>query len=496
MRHQHYICNMKFIKYVFLLAVVSCLFFPSCKKDQLLTDSSAKLDFSTDSVLFDTVFTSLGSTTMSFRIYNHHSQPLNISRVYLAMGNGSPFKLNVDGISGKSISDVEILGGDSLFVFVQVTVDPTSASSPLLIKDSVIFETNGNSQNVKLTAVGQNVYIHKPDHFPTNGLPPYSITGRENFDTILPNDKPHLFFGHTVIDSHCKLTMLAGTKCYFYNSAVLWVFDQGTLVVSGAPGNEVTFQGMRLEAEYKDVPGQWGKIWLSKGSKDNVIDWAIIKNGSIGVQADSTADSQPTLVLTNTVIKNMQAAAIFGQTAHIRSNNCLFANCGQYVAALTLGGNYSFVQCTFADFWTGSSGSSSSSTARTTPVLAMNNNYTSSGTTFVYPMDSCYFANCIIYGDQAEEVGIDTVAGSGAPFSYQFDHCVIKSVRSFSNSHYTGCFQNNNPGFKDVTVNDYELNSATSIAVNNGNTSIIVPFFDLNNYPRDTTPDIGAYEFH
>ena len=97
---------MKFISYLACFLFATALLFPSCKKDQLLTDSSAKLGFSTDSVLFDTVFTSLGSTTRVFRIYNQHSQPLNISHIALAMGNAAPFKLNVDGISGKSISDV------------------------------------------------------------------------------------------------------------------------------------------------------------------------------------------------------------------------------------------------------------------------------------------------------------------------------------------------------------------------------------------------------
>lgn len=484
---------MKLSHYFVCFSVIVALFFSACKKDQLLTDSSAKLAFSTDSVLFDTVFTSLGSTTKTFRIYNKHSQPLNISRIALAMGGASPFKLNVDGVAGKSISDVEIAGGDSLFVFVQVTVDPTNASSPMLIKDSILFETNGNTQNVKLVAVGQNVYIHKPDHFVT-GLPAYSIIGRENHDTILPNDKPHLFFGYSVIDSHCKLTMQAGTKCYFYNNAVLWVYDQGTLIVNGAHGNEVTFQGLRLESDYRDVPGQWGKIWLSKGSVDNVINWAVIRNGGIGIQADSCSNTNPTVIVTNTIIKNMTAAAIFGQTARVRGVNCVFANCGQYVAALTLGGNYNFQQCTFADYWVGS-GSGSSSTARTTPLLAMNNYYTSGSTLFLRPLDSCYFANCIFYGDQSEEVGIDstTLAGAGF-FSYEFDHCLIRTQRNISNGHYSVCLQNQDPQFKDTGENNYELKT-TSPAINAGNTSIVIPQ-DLNDHTRDSQSDIGAYEFY
>src|SRR4051812_1384420 len=99
-----------------LLLLLLPLLFSSCRKDELLTDSSAKLGFSTDSVLFDTVFHYAGSTTKVFRIYNPHDQPLNISKAYLAGGTGSAFKLNIDGISTTSstpvIHDIEILGGD------------------------------------------------------------------------------------------------------------------------------------------------------------------------------------------------------------------------------------------------------------------------------------------------------------------------------------------------------------------------------------------------
>lgn len=486
-----YICNMKFTKYLALLSLVFTLIFSSCRKDELLTASSAKLDFSTDSVLFDTVFTTIGSTTKIFRIYNRHVRPMNISRIFLATGPASPFKLNVDGISGKSITDVEIGGGDSLYVFVQVTIDPNNLSSPLLVKDSIVFETNGNLQDVKLTAVGQDVYLHKPDHFPTNGLPAYSITGREHHDTILPNDKPHLFFGYTVIDSDCELTMQAGTKCYFYNNAVLWVFDDGTLIVNGTQHNEVTFQGYRLESDYRETPGQWGKIWLSKGSKNNVIDWAIIKNGGIGIQVDSVATpGTPSLKLSNTIIKNMTAAAVYGKGAHIWSNNCMFANCGQYVAALTIGGKYKFEHCTFANYW--------SVDQRTTPVLAMNNYFTNGGVTFVRPLDSCKFVNCILYGDIPEEIGIDSVTGAGGSFfSYNFDHCLVKTQRNTGNSHYNACFANIDPAFKDVSENNYELRS-TSGAIDKGELTFIVN--DLNGKPRPnpgtSIPDNGAYEFY
>jgi hypothetical protein len=426
----------------------------------------------------------MGSTTKIFRIYNKHSQPLNISKIYLATGAVSPYKLNVDGVPGKSFTDIEIAGGDSLFVFVQVTVDPTNSNSPMVIKDSVVFETNSNVQDVKLIAVGQDVYLHVPDHFPINGLPPYSITGRQNTDTTLPNDKPHLFFGYTVIDTDCKLTMQAGTKCYFYNHAVLWVYE-GTLIVKGEPGNEVVFQGYRQEAEYKDIPGQWGKIWLSKGSKENVIEWAIIKNGGIGIQADSLVPGFPTLKLSHTIIKNMTAAALYTQGAWTWTTNCLFYNCGQFAAALTRGGNYRFEHCTFANYWAGSE-------ARTTPLLLMNNYYIAGSTAFVTSLDSCNFNNCILYGSLPEEIGIDSVEIAGA-FTYHFDHCLIKTERALDVNHYSNCNANLDPGFIDPFT-DYKLKSDAFNSIDKGALSIYTTSLNNAIRPIGLAPDLGAYE--
>ncbi len=476
---------MKLLKSLLFFSIFF-LFFTSCKKDVLLTDSSAKLGFSTDTVFFDTVFTTVGSTTKIFKIYNDHSQPLNISKIFLATGKNSQFRINVDGVSGVSHSDVEIAGGDSMFVFVQVTVDPTSSLSPFVINDSVVFETNGNIQDVKLIAVGRNVYLHKPS-LPASS-PFYSITGFSGRDTTLPNDKPHLFFGYVVVDSACKVTIQPGTQIYMHNKAVFWVYKDGTLNMQGAYGNEITVQGDRLEPEYKEVPGQWGMIWLSQGSKNNVVDWAIIKNGSIGIRVDTVVTpGNPTLKLTNTIIKNMQAAALFAQGGHIWSSNCVFANCGQYVAALTIGGKYKFEHCTFANFWSRSN--------RTTPLLLLNNYYISSQNFYIIRnLDSAYFGNCILYGDQAEEFGRDSSTFGGI-FSYKFDHCILKtSINTSNGTRYTNVYKNLDPGFKDAGINDYQLKTSSVNSIDKGNPLINIPF-DLNNTLRTSPPpDLGPYE--
>ena len=504
----HYLCTMKLFKHIFLFSILSVFVLSSCKKDKILSDSSAKLGFSTDSVLFDTVFTQVGSTTKSFRIYNSEKQTLNISKVYLGGGTNSQFRINVDGFSGTTLSDIEILAGDSLYVFVQVTVNPFSALSPLLIKDSVIFETNGNSQHVSLTAIGRDVYLHKPNVFPTNGLPPYSIIGDGTgtcHHTIWTNDKPHLIFGYAVVDSCCILEMQPGTQVYLHKYAVLWVYKDGSLQVHGTYGNEVTFEGDRLEPDYKEIPGQWGKIWLMKGSINNSFDWAKIKNGSIGIQAEEpdATGTLPFLSLKHTIIKNMTAAALYTQKAHVECSHCVFANCGQYVAALTRGGIYNFQQCTFANYWNSNPNNATGGNAggsRTSPLFVLNNHYIdNTNTEIVYQMDSiAYFGNCIIYGELDDEMALDSAEGvPGYNLKYYFDHCMVKSA-SLSTTlagHYNTVYRNIDPSFVDISINNYNL-SSNSQAINHGAFLGSIDY-DLNNYfSSDGLLDIGAYEYH
>ena len=62
--------------------------------------SKENLSFSVDTVVFDTVFTTVGSTTKQFKIYNPSSKSIQIDEIELMGGEQSPFRLNVDGIQG------------------------------------------------------------------------------------------------------------------------------------------------------------------------------------------------------------------------------------------------------------------------------------------------------------------------------------------------------------------------------------------------------------
>ena len=53
------------------------------------------------------------------------------------------------GLAGL-VSDVEIAANDSIYIFIQVNVNPNNASSPMIITDAINFVVNGNSQIVLL----------------------------------------------------------------------------------------------------------------------------------------------------------------------------------------------------------------------------------------------------------------------------------------------------------------------------------------------------------
>lgn len=471
----------------YFAVLITCLAFLSmfsvgCRRDiQLDEDPDAQLMFSQDTIVFDTVFTTVGSTSRVFKVHNTSSKAVNISSIELAGGAASPFRINVDGNPSLFVADVLLRGGDSMFVFVDVTLDPNNQTNPLMIEDSIIFMTNGNRQKVVLNAVGQDAYFH---YYET------SICG----ETWL-NDKPHVVFGWVIVPSCCTLNIPAGCDVYLHKNAVIAADSCATLRITGSATDPVTFQGDRLEPEYAEEPGQWGYIWCSANSKDNVIDWAVIKNGNVGVVCDSTftGSTNPTLRISNTIIRNMAIAGVFSRTSDIQGDNLLVTNCQQYCAAVAYGGKALFRHCTFANYWNIS--------GRTTPAVVVNNWYKIDDFTFeIRDLTQCDFQNCIIYGDKDNELALDSMTTNGELYNCLFQMCLIKTdepTGSFTHfDPFTQNLVNQNPLF----ATDYHLSSTSPVrdialvapaaAVNSG--------FDLENYSRflDTGPDLGCYEYH
>lgn len=143
-----------FLLYFFLLVITSC------QKENFSTSSDIKLQFSTDTVSFDTIFTRIGSITQWMKVKNPSKYSINISKIFLAGGEKSPFRLNINGLTGYEDYDVKMSSGDSIFIFVEVTIDPAGKNNPMLIQDSIVFEVNGNRQDIDLMAFGQDFHMY------------------------------------------------------------------------------------------------------------------------------------------------------------------------------------------------------------------------------------------------------------------------------------------------------------------------------------------------
>ncbi len=421
-------------------------------------------------------------------VYNNSNKRIRISDIRLAAGNNSVFRMNVDGVSGIQISDIELAANDSLYVLVKATIDPRDESNPYVVEDELSFLTNGNNQTVKLVAWGQDANYIIADQQVGN-FPKFKIVADSLETVVWTAGKPYVIYGYALINSYGTLLIEAGTKVHFHDKSGLWAYVDGVLKVEGTLEAPVVFQGDRLDAEYRDLPGQWDRIWLMEGRQgfNHEINHAIIRNGFIGIQAESFLRATSNqLNISNTIIENHSGIGILGRLFAIDAANVIVANCGNYAAALTAGGAYRFRHSTLANQWTYG--------VRNTPALFFNNFLVDSLENPIPVNLYLEFANSIIYGSLEDEIARELVAG--ADTNYLLDHCLIKLTDSWrSNAVFENCLFNEDPLFRDYENFDYEPDSL-SPALGAGKPEIAAELpYDLKGVDRINRPDLGALQF-
>ena len=481
---------------VALLGAVASLL-TGCGKEGYLTDSGAMLRFSTDTLAFDTVFTQMGTTVQVVKAYNPYDEPLLIEVVAMKGGSASRFRLNVDGDSSRVVRRVEVAAKDSMFIFVRANINPNDQTAPFLVEDAIVFSFNGKTQELPVTAYGRNAVYHVPNRRLFLSVDaatgdslflPYSVIDPSRWDHALP----HVVFGYAVVDEGSTLTLEAGETLYMADGAYLWVYEGGTLRLQGTLEQPVTITGMRRDWLYANLPSQWGYVWLSGGSKDNVIDCAVIENGYAGLRVDTCVNANPTLTITNTIIRNHAFAGIVGQGARIEGDNLLVVNCGSVTLLLQAGGHYDFTSCTFADYW-----AYGGTNRRKTPSLILANFHEAAGVRYPRPLHAS-FANCIVWGNhtedgQGEELMLNR--DEGATWEVDFDHCLLRT-QQFAADAFPGkaLILNEDPLFVNTGDSaDYHLR-ATSPALGAGSPSLLRSAVTLDGKPRALPPAMGCYE--
>jgi hypothetical protein len=481
---------------LFTLLSIGIIGFFGCKnKDNVSTDPNARLSFSVDTLHFDTVFTTLSSITRNFKVYNRGTETVNISSIKLEGGSNSYYNININGVPQSEVKDQLLLANDSLYIFVEVTIDPTNQNSPLAVEDHIVFTTNGNEQEVLLLAYGQDAIIYWPTTYPTNGLPPYSIIGFNELDstcsnTVWTNEKPILIFGYAVVDEGCSLTIEEGTQVYFHAFAGLWIFEDAQFSVLGTAENPVSFQGDRFEEIYEDEPGQWDRIWINKSSQDHIIQHATIRSALIGLQIESSpfddtgGDISPNkITIENTFISYSSARGIYLRNYNAEITNVAISNSGQYSIAISGGGSFQFNNCTFSNYWTLSN--------RETACFTVVNQYSINNVIYERPITDSYLNNSIIDGNISDgnEFVLD-LNGSGNSFNGSYN--IIRTTGTLPSS-FTNTYPYESPGLIDPwnanlkpSENAYALGKANPLTATES---------DLSGNPRPSEPALGAYEY-
>jgi hypothetical protein len=449
----------------------------SCEKEEMGSSNDAELSFSTDTITFDTIFTSIGSPTKNVRAINSTGETLIISSIRLAGGKKSGFRLNIDGQPTEAV-DIEIPSGDSIFIFVEATLGETGENIPLVTEDSIMFLVNGREQSVNLLAWGQDFNLIKSEVLQT---------------TTWTNEKPYLVYDYVYVDSLSVLTIEPGTVIYFHDDAGLYV--KGTIEVNGTIEEPVTFQGDKMEPMFNDVPDQWDAIVIFSGSHNNKINYARIRNANTGLQVGTLEhEGYASLVINNSLIENMSWSGIWAMKSKILASNCVISNVRYYNTALLLGGEYQFYHTTFANYYNGiSTGVRNTETLLVSNYLNDNNN----NTRYVGEMSNTVFGNCIVAGDLVNEVSIRMDEQGESDFL--FDHCLLQLTDTFNTDkkeHFSNILKGGSPDFIDPYQGDFQLDTLSK-AEDAGSLVYGREFpVDFNGAGRlsDNSPDLGAFE--
>ena len=467
----------KFYKlpYCCLLLTLFCLFFSSCQKDSFITSQSAQLSTSVDSLKYDTVFTSIGSITQSFKINNLNDQKLLLSEVKLMSGAASSFRININGIAATEATNITIDANDSIYVFVTVKINPNNTNLPFIVKDSILIMYNGNSHFIQLEAYGQNA----------NFLRNHVITGNVTW----PNNLPYVLLGSLRIDSASSLTIEPGCRIYSHADAPFIV--DGTLIINGTKQQPVVFNGDRLDTDYKDLPAGWPGIYFTGNSKNNVLTYTYVKNAYQAVVAEKPSlNSNPKLTLHQCIIDNAFDAGLLCVNSSVIADNSLITNCGTNIS-LTYGGDYTLVNCTVAAY-------STIYSIHKNPVLVVNN--FASGDAGAPTADlTATFTNCIFWGDDGLVNNEATVNKQGAnAVNVVFNYCLYKAKDDPSNSSFNQCIKNQDPLFDSIDVSkqlyNFHISNPLAPGIDKGIDGTVFPK-DLDDNDRTVgVTDIGCYE--
>lgn len=487
------------------MAVLLLGFTFSCRDEyRAYRDGNVVLEFSQDTVRFDTIFTTQPSVTRKVMVRNPYKEAVMIDRIYLQGGSSSRFRVNVGGDTSLIQNRVTIGGMDSIYVFVNVAIDYHNQDNPFEIVDYLCFEPEGSRpQSIVLTAWGQDANYWKADYHvripfsdpemfnPDSDSLDLSCFDYEESRHSFSDPKPYVIYGYMCVGKGKTLRIPAGTRIYFAPRSGIWIQEGARLEVEGSAGQPVLFTSLRQDGDYRNMAGQWGRIWLSAESGPHEVDYAWVRNGQTGFWIDSCRKSEGGLHISNSKIENMSSYAIFCQQNRVRGYNLCLSQ-AQSILYFHKGGSYTFVHCTFANDYSGGYGGSR--------CLSLSDYETDmSGEKREYPLEEAVFANSSFTGRNSMQLRLDLAGEMGSYPQISFEHCLLsQNPVPEDTSCFSFCQWNKEPFFVDPDNYDFEIDSTASALVAKGDPAYVTGecLFDLAGRNRKIPPSIGAYEFY
>lgn len=470
---------------VLLLAIMLSVPFVACDDEAGFSSSpSLLLEFSNDTIMFDTIFTEASSPTAGIMVHNRNGDGVRISTVQLASGGASGFSIMVDGQYGDYMRDLEVRAKDSILVLASVCLDKNGGDMPLLVEDSLFFNLeSGVQQKIRLMAYGMDVVRF-------NGL---NVVA----DTLMPAGH-YVVYDSLTIAENVTLGLSPGVTLYFHDNAFMRV--NGTLKATGTQRNPVVMRGDRTDRmfpylPYDRIPGQWGGVVISSTSNGNVLTHCDIHSADYGVKVEQGDTVAQRLTIESSKIHNFHGNALELVNAHATVVNSLLAN-AQGNCVKVVGGDVEFVHCTIANFYVWK---------QRDVALALHNSIDG----VPVPLRKALFANCIIAGSKKDEVmGYLSQFGDTVPnaANYRFENSLINTVAEGDSCFVGNVFDVQGDSLfgaahfrtidHDNFLYDFHLSdSAAARGIAAGRYSLLIGV-DIDGVERpDSLADAGCYQY-
>ncbi|MGL5959292.1 MAG: hypothetical protein ACRCY6_00905 [Bacteroidales bacterium] len=451
----------------FIILVSSCNYY-----DRFESDPSVQLHFSVDTIDFDSLFSALGSTTISCKVYNRSDKNLLLDEIRLIKGANSPFLMAVEGRSGTSVRNIRLAKKDSLFLFFEV-----NANSLFHLLDEVVFIAKGVDLSSRLYVKGfsEDVVLIEKD----------TILRR---NTTLTAQKPYVVQGNITVEEGVDFTILAGARVYFARQKGIIV--KGRLNIRGVRMAVCHLSHLRYQEEwYSKAVGEWKGVAITANGRA-VVEYARLQGAqesfAIIDSFDVATNRIQHLQLSKSILDYCEHG-IYGRNASIEVDNTLIANCSKS-ATLIEGGEVQFYNTTIATFASGN-------IQYHQPQLVLQNFWLKNRDTVGAPLKEALFAGCIIYGSNERELQIHRT--NRAAMQYKFKHCVLRVPSDFNveSEHFTD-IKTLYPNFVNKS-SDFSL-QAQSPAINANSVENITLYpLDLLGVNRLEANDltIGCYAF-